>query len=117
MKGLCCLAQQNGDLGKPLSVTVTRKDGSSFQRCGVCEVRPSCSNPSKLVFAFRFLKGAACGLLGGSKCGPTPQGVQQYNTARSSAPQGPQIVYSDLPSLPMLNPQPAGRIGYTLPPS
>ena len=91
-KGLCCAAQAAGDLGKPLIVTVRRRDGTTFQRCGVCEVRPSCSNPQKLVFAFRFLKRLVCGLPGGAtKCGPTAQGVAQYQSQIPVAAAGGQF--------------------------
>lgn len=85
MKGLCCAAQAAGDLGKPLVINVRHKDGTTSQRCGVCEVIPSCRDPQKLVFAFRFLKAIACGLAGAAKCGPTPTGIAQYNAARSVA--------------------------------
>jgi hypothetical protein len=76
-KGLCCAAQKNGDLGKPLIVTVHRKDGTTTTRCGTCEIGPSCANPQKLAFKFRFLKGVDCNLAGGS-CVPTAAGVAQY---------------------------------------
>lgn len=87
MKGLCCAAQKAGDLGKPLIITVTRKDGTHAERCGVCEVRPSCSNQAKPVFAFRFLPAGVCNLAA-AKCGPTPAGIAQYNQERITASPG-----------------------------
>ena len=98
-KGICCAAQAAGDLGKPLIITVHRKDGSTYQRCGTCEVAPSCRNPQKLVFVFRFLKGVACGIAGAAKCGPTAQGVSQYNQERSSALSTGQRVLLEQPPL------------------
>lgn len=82
-KGVCCAAQAAGDLGKPLIVNVKHKDGSITQRCGTCEIRPSCSNQAKLVFAFRFIKSLACGLAGATHCAPTAAGQAQYNTERA----------------------------------
>ena len=84
-KGICCAAQAAGDLGKPLVITIHRKDGSTYQRCGTCEVAPSCRNPQKLVFVFRFLANMACGIVGAAKCAPTAQGVAQYNAERTAA--------------------------------
>jgi hypothetical protein len=83
-RGVCCAAQAAGDLGKPLIVTVHFKNGTVGQRCGVCEIRPSCSNPQKLVFAFRFLTGLACGLAT-TKCAPTQAGIAQYNATATAA--------------------------------
>jgi hypothetical protein len=82
-KGVCCAAQAAGDLGKPLIVIVHHKDGTTSQRCGTCEVRPSCTNPQKLVFAFRFIKSLACGLAGAKSCAPTSAGIAQYNAERA----------------------------------
>ena|SRR5216684_1971744 len=79
-KGLCCDLQSRGLLGR--QVTLTLKNGS--QRCGVCEVRPSCRDPQKLIFAFRFLPGADCKLPGKSSCIPTAAGVAQYNSQRAA---------------------------------
>jgi len=83
-RGLCCAAQKNGDLGKPLIVTIHKKDGTTQTRCGTCEVGPSCRDPQRLVFQFRFLKGMDCNLASGS-CKPTAAGVAQYNAVRSQA--------------------------------
>lgn len=77
-KGICCAAQAAGDLGKPLVITVHRKDGTTYQRCGTCEIVPSCRTPQKRVFAFRFLASADCGIVA-AKCGPTAAGIAQYN--------------------------------------
>lgn len=111
-KGICCAAQAAGDLGKPLVVTIHRKDGSTYQRCGTCEVAPSCRNPQKLVFVFRFLANAACGILGATKCTPNAAGVAQYNAERGRAISAGQPVLFDQPNFPS-----AGRIGspYQLP--
>lgn len=86
-KGLCCAAQTAGDLGKPLLVTIHKKDGTTSTRCGVCEVRPSCANQSKLVFAFRFLASSVCNLAS-SHCKPTTAGIAQYNLERTRAAAG-----------------------------
>ena len=115
MKGLCCAAQAAGDLGKPLVVQITKKDGTTTQRCGVCEVRPSCSNQAKLVFAFRFLASAACGLVGASKCAPTQAGLTQYNTERQVAMTIGQIPLTDAPSLPTYTGPRVTTRPYTLP--
>jgi len=80
-KGLCCAAQQAGDLGKPLIVNVHRKDGSVVQRCGTCEIVPSCRDQAKMVFRFSWIPSAICNLVA-AVCKPTPAGVAQYNTAR-----------------------------------
>jgi hypothetical protein len=89
MAGLCCLAQKNGDLGKELVVTIHHKNGTTTQRCGVCEVVPSCKDQSKLVFAFRFLANAVCRLPGKSSgCTPTAAGRVQYNAERALAARG-----------------------------
>ena len=112
-KGICCAAQAAGDLGKPLVIVVHRKDGSTYQRCGTCEVAPSCRAPQKLVFVFRFLKSAACGLVGATSCGPTAAGIAQYNAERGVARSVGQSVLAELPpSFPA-----TGRIGspYLLP--
>jgi hypothetical protein len=85
MKGLCCLAQAKGDLGK--AIATTNKNGKEI--CGVCEVRPSCRDPQKRVFAYRRLDAAACGIAGGTHCKPTAAGIAQYNTnARIGARTG-----------------------------
>src|SRR5216684_524618 len=84
-KGICCQLQAEGHLGQPIQLTIHKKDGTTTQRCGVCEVRPSCSNPQKLVFAFRFLKSAICGIAGVSSCKPTAAGTAQYSAARQAA--------------------------------
>lgn len=76
-KGLCCAAQSRGDLGKPLVMTIHTKSGA-HQRCGVCEVVPSCRNQAVKVFAFRFLPNAVCNLAGKASCKPTPAGEAQY---------------------------------------
>ncbi len=76
-KGLCCAAQAAGDLGKPLLVTIHHKDGTQSQRCGVCEVVPSCKHPQNRVFAFRFLHANVCGLTA-AKCQPSAAGIAQY---------------------------------------
>jgi hypothetical protein len=89
-RGVCCAAQAAGDLGKPLVVDVHTASGIK-QRCGVCEVRPSCHNPQKLVFAFRFLKNAACALPGTAHCAPTAAGIAQYNAERTAAARTGQI--------------------------
>lgn len=89
-KGLCCAAQAAGDLGKPLLITVHHKDGTTSERCGVCEVVPSCKNQAVPVFAFRFLKGIACGIPGGS-CKPTAAGVAQYRNQIPIAAAGREI--------------------------
>jgi hypothetical protein len=99
-KGVCCAAQAAGDLGKPLVVTLHKKDGTLATRCGVCEVRPSCSNPQKLVFAFRFLKSVACGLPGASQCKPTAAGIAQYQAERTAAASTPQGAFIETPTLP-----------------
>jgi hypothetical protein len=95
-KGLCCAAQAAGDLGKPLVVTIHRKDGSTYERCGVCEVQPSCRNPGKLVFAFKFLASAACNLPTAVHCAPTAAGTAQYNAQVSAAAQAGQLSYRDV---------------------
>jgi hypothetical protein len=99
-KGVCCAAQAAGDLGKPLVVTIHKKDGTLSQRCGVCEVRPSCSNAQKLVFAFRFLQSAACGLFGGSKCSPTAAGIAQYDSQVRAAATAGQSAFVESPLVP-----------------
>jgi hypothetical protein len=114
-KGICCAAQAAGDLGRPLIVNVVHKNGTTTQRCGVCEVRPSCSNPQKLVFAFRFLKSIACGLAGATKCTPSSAGIAQYNAERTAAAAAPQTVFSDV--IPIVSTGRAGGSPYTLPPS
>lgn len=127
-KGLCCAVQAQGGLGKPIQLTIHNKDGSTTQRCGVCEVAPSCSNPQKRVFRFRFLKGIVCGLAGAGKCGPTPAGVAQYANARATAAAtGSAIEYEDTqtgpgitfagpyPSLPIPGAGAPSRVTYQLP--
>lgn len=91
-KGLCCAAQTAGDLGKPLIVNIRKKDGTMTQRCGVCEVVPSCRNPQKLVFAFRFLASAVCGLAGARKCTPTTAGIAEYRTQIPIAAGGRELL-------------------------
>lgn len=86
-KGLCCAAQAAGDLGKPLIIQVHRKDGTITQRCGVCEVVPSCKHPQNRVFAFRFLASDVCELTAAS-CAPTAAGVAQYQRERVIAAPG-----------------------------
>lgn len=97
-KGLCCAAQAAGDLGKPLIVTFHHHDpttgailGTAYQRCGVCEVGPSCSNPQKTVFKFRLLHNNACGLPSKAKCPVTSAGIAQYASERSAAATRPQV--------------------------
>jgi hypothetical protein len=93
---------------------VTMKNGN--KRCGVCEVRPSCRDPQKLVFAFRFLKGIVCGLAGASKCTPSPAGIAQYNTERTSAGvSGSAFEIADIPPYTVRTPITARP--YQLPPS
>ena len=100
-KGICCAAQAKGDLGKPLAVKYVTKTGETKIRCGVCEVRPSCSDQSKLVFAFRFLKNMACGIAGAASCAPTSAGVAQYNATRTAAAKAPQVVYDEPSFIPV----------------
>ncbi len=110
-KGICCALQAAGRLGDP--VVVTMKNGS--KRCGVCEVRPSCRDPQKLVFAFRFLKGLVCKLPGASACAPTAAGVAQYNQVRTQAAvSGASFEIADQPGYPAL-PYPAPHPHYQLP--
>jgi len=99
-KGVCCAAQAAGDLGKPIVLTLRKKDGTTYQRCGTCEVGPSCHNPQKIVFLFRFLPNGACGIAGTTHCQPTAAGIAQYNATRSSAAAAPQarVFYSVGPS-------------------
>jgi len=119
-KGLCCAAQAQGDLGKPLIVTIHKKDGTTSQRCGVCEVAPSCRDPQKVVFQFKFLKGVDCHLAGGS-CQPTAAGIAQYNATRSQASVSGEV--PDLyqyPALPgagpiVFTPRPPRGAPYQLP--
>jgi hypothetical protein len=106
-KGLCCAAQQAGDLGKPLIVTMHKKDGTTFQRCGTCEVGPSCQNPQKLVFKFRLLQSADCHLPSGS-CKPTAAGIAQYNRERSIA-----AVSGEVPDIYAYPVEPGGTITFT----
>lgn len=113
--GLCCAAQAAGDLGKPLIVTVHKKDGSTVQRCGVCEVVPSCRHPQVLVFAFRFIKSMACGIAGRTSCKPTAGGIAEYRAQIPIAARGAEaIAYYD-PSLQTRALPPTGRAPYTLP--
>jgi hypothetical protein len=117
--GLCCAAQAAGDLGKPLIVNVVSKStGQTTQRCGVCDIVPSCKNPNKTVFSFRFLKKQDCNLAGG-KCTPTAAGIAQYNTQIPiAAAAGEAFAYTT--PLNILSPvaiPAARRIGYVLPPS
>ena len=117
-KGVCCAAQAAGDLGKPLIVSVTTSTGLVKQRCGVCEVRPSCSNPQKLVFAFRFLKSVACGLLGTAKCTPTAAGIAQYNATATQAATVAQSAFTESGIPPVFAPYTGGpRLPYAIPQS
>lgn len=117
-KGVCCAAQAAGDLGKPLVISIHKKDGTVTQRCGVCEIRPSCSNAQKLVFAFRFLKGAACGLLGASKCTPSAAGIAQYNATATSAATVAQSAFTELNPPVTFAPYTGGpRLPYAIPQS
>jgi hypothetical protein len=86
-KGLCCAAQAAGDLGKPIVIVVHKKDGSTTERCGTCEIVPSCRNQTVKVFAFRFLASADCGLAA-AKCKPSAAGEAQYNLERARASSG-----------------------------
>ena len=65
-------------------VTVALKTGGTTTRCGVCEIVPSCKNPQKTVFAFRFLKKQECGLPG-TACAVTPAGLAQYTAQQGTA--------------------------------
>lgn len=95
-KGLCCQIQAQGGLGRPIQLSIRKKDGTTVERCGVCEVGPSCSNPQKTVFRFRFLASRVCGIAGTSSCQPTPAGIAQYNTARTQASTlGSPVEYED----------------------
>jgi hypothetical protein len=126
-KGVCCAAQAAGDLGKPIIVVLHNKDGTvkigsdgqPEKRCGTCEVRPSCRNPQKLVFAFRFLQSLACGLAGTKSCQPTSAGIAQYNAERTAAASTGQVVYDEsgtpIQIVPVV-PRTVGR-PYQLPPS
>lgn len=118
-KGICCALQAQGNLGKPIQLTIHKADGTTIQRCGVCEVRPSCSNPQKKVFAFRFLKSVVCGIAGSSKCTPTAAGITQYNSARTqAATSGSALEVEDTagyPTLPIPGLGAPARIQYTLP--
>jgi len=77
-KGLCCRVQADGNLGKNLVIPIHKKDGTISHRCGVCEIRPSCRDPQKRVFAFRFLHSQSC-RLAAAKCVPTQAGIAQYD--------------------------------------
>jgi len=125
-KGLCCQVQADGHLGDPIQITVKHKDGTTSQRCGVCEVRPSCSNPQKKVFGFRFLKAAICGLASTGGCTPTPAGIAQYSRVRTQVMasgatlevQDPFFAPGEVPTYVTLPIPGAGaprRIPYTLP--
>lgn len=118
-KGLCCAAQAAGDLGKPLVIDVVTKTGI-HQRCGVCEVVPSCRNPNKRVFAFRFLKNIACGLAGRASCTPTAAGIAQYTAQIPLAAAGREITeyrLSEPGNIPPFMPRavPGGGARYALP--
>ncbi len=121
MKGLCCAAQAAGDLGKPLVLTLTHKTGplagQTYQKCGVCEIAPSCSDQTKMVFRFRFLPGSTCGIAGASSCKPTPTGVAQYNAARLSLAAAPATVEYGVTGLNIFTgrPLPARGTTYSLP--
>ena len=117
MKGICCAAQAAGDLGKPLVVTIHRKDGTTREACGVCEVVPSCRNPQKLVFAWRFLKGLACGLAGATHCTPTAQGRAQYENERTAAAARGQTPLIDVTGIPTYTLPHMPTVPYLLPPS
>lgn len=112
-KGLCCLAQQRGDLGKPIVVVLHHKNGQTSQRCGVCEVVPSCRNPQKRVFAFRFLKNLVCNLPGKAHCEPTQAGIAEYQQQIPIAAAGRETLDYFAPTL-----APTARSGmypYSLP--
>jgi len=118
-KGLCCAAQAAGDLGKPLIVTIHKRDGTTSQRCGVCEIAPSCRDPQKLVFRFSFLKGIDCHLAGGA-CAPTAAGIAQYNAERGAAIAAGQVPLAyQYPVTPggaiTFAPRPPAGAPYTLP--
>jgi hypothetical protein len=81
-KGLCCAAAAAGDLGKALVVHMRNSCGVTTERCGVCEIGPTCQNPQKLGFRFRLLPSADCGLAG-RKCAVTPAMIAQYNANRT----------------------------------
>ena len=119
-KGLCCAAQAAGDLGKPLIVNVVSTlTGLTTQRCGTCDVVPSCRNPNKLVFSFRFLKKQDCNLVGG-KCVPSAAGIAQYNAAipiAAAAGEPSAYLVGPLNALTAQAIPAARRIAYTLPPS
>lgn len=116
-KGLCCAAQAAGDLGKPLVITVTHKDGTTSERCGVCEVVPSCKHPQKAVFAFRFLAKNICGLLGGKACTPTAAGIAQYTRDRTVAAAGREVTEYAVANGNVFRPRPipGGATPYALP--
>ena len=121
MKGLCCAAQAAGDLGKPLVLTLTHRTGplagQTYQKCGVCEVAPSCSDQAKLVFRFRFLPGGTCGIAGAGTCKPTPTGVAQYNAARATLATTPASLDYYVTGTNVLTgrPLPARGTTYSLP--
>jgi hypothetical protein len=120
MAGFCCEMQARGLLGHADIITITKKDGTRSQRCGVCEIGPSCSNPQKLVFKFRFVASADCGLIAGT-CKPTEAGIAQYNRDRVE-PAGHTVVRRT-PATPGLGgtytfptvTTPRLPVGYTLP--
>lgn len=95
MKGLCCEAQRRGDLGKPLVILIHHRDGSTTERCGTCEVVPSCANPQKRVFRFKFIPSADCNLPGKKKCMPTGAGVSEYEQQIPLAASGRETLFYD----------------------
>jgi hypothetical protein len=115
-KGLCCAAAAAGDLGKSLVVSIHKKDGSISRRCGVCEVAPSCRDPQKLVFRFKFLASADCGLAAAGKCTPTAAQIAQYDAARIEAAGHPVLTYNGAGGN-VFAPYTPARVpaGYTLP--
>jgi hypothetical protein len=117
-KGLCCMAARAGDLGKTLKVDIHNKMTGAIigQRCGVCEIGPTCKNPQVLGFRFRFLASEKCGLPG--KCMITPAYVTQYNANRTEAAGHPVYQYNGT-GKNIITPYtpPDVPIAYTLPPS
>jgi hypothetical protein len=114
-KGLCCQLQADGLLGREVQLTIHKKDGTTVDRCGVCEVGPSCSNPQKDVFRFRFIPSAVCNIPGTSACTPTPAGIAQYQAARTAArTTGSPIEVQDVGALSGIGARPPARYS-TLP--
>jgi len=92
-KGLCCAAVAAGDLGKSLRVIVHKKYGTTGERCGVCEIVRSCTDPQKRVFRFKFLPIGDCGILG-KTCKISDAMVAQYNASRTEAAGHPVLTYN-----------------------